>query len=89
MLGVSPKTIIRIVVEGMYPVQYERYQWEQLTGNIKFASKVHLGARANTSVAKGTAISLIIGGPIRLIYVIVLTFRSIWGVNMGMYNEVQ
>ena len=24
-------------------MQYEGFQWEQLTGNIKFASKVHLG----------------------------------------------
>ena len=46
----------------MYPVHYESYQWEQLTGNIKFASKVHLGVRANIRVAKGTAISLLSGG---------------------------
>ena len=46
----------------MYPVQYEGYQWEQLTGNIKFASKVHLGVRANIRVAKGTIISLLSGG---------------------------
>ena len=50
----------------MYPVQYESYQWEQLTGNIKFASKVHLGVRSNIGVAKGSAISLLSGGPIRL-----------------------
>ena len=46
----------------MYPVHYEGYQWEQLTGNIKFASKVHLGVRANIRVAKGTAISLLSWG---------------------------
>ena len=46
----------------MYPVQYESYQWEKLTGNIKFASKVHLGVRANIRVAKGTAISSLAGG---------------------------
>ena len=46
----------------MYPVQYEGYQWEQLTGNIKLASKVHLGVRANIRVAKGTAISVLSGG---------------------------
>ena len=57
MVGVSPKTIIRIAVEG--------YQWEQRTGNVKyvkFASKVHLGVRANIRVAKGTAISVLSGG---------------------------
>ena len=49
----------------MYPVQYEGYQWEQLTGNIKFASKVHLGVRSNIRiirVAKGIAKSLLAGG---------------------------
>ena len=43
-------------------MQYEGYQWEQLTGNIKFASKVHLGVRANIRVATGTAISLPLEG---------------------------
>ena len=42
----------------MYPVQYEGYQWEQLAGNIKFASKVHLGVKFNIRIAKRTAISL-------------------------------
>ena len=32
-------------------MQHEGYQWEQLTRNIKFASKVHLGVRANIRVA--------------------------------------
>ena len=31
-------------------------------GNIKLASKVHLGVRSNIRVAKGTAISLLSGG---------------------------
>ena len=56
-------------------MQYEGYQLEQLAGNIKFASKVHLGVRANIRVAKGTAISLLSGGRSGSI---VLTFRSIW-----------
>ena len=46
----------------MYPVQYEGYQREQHTGNVKFANKVHLGVRSNISVAKGPAISLLSGG---------------------------
>ena len=40
---------------------YDCCQWEQLTGNIQFASKVHLGVRSNIKVAKGTAISVLSG----------------------------
>ena len=49
-------------------------------GNINFASKVHLGVMSNNRAAKGTAISLllVIGGPIKLMYVIALIFRSVW-----------
>ena len=70
-------------------MQYEGYQWEQLTRNIKFASKVHLGVRANIRVAKGDCNILTIGGPIRLMYVIVYTFRSIWEQILGCIMAVQ
>ena len=62
MVGVSPKTNIRI---RMYPVQYEGCQREQLTGNIKFASKVHLGQIQHSRCQGDCSI----GGPIRLMYV--------------------
>ena len=63
MVGVSLKTIVRVVVEGCFLCSTKVTNGNSLiTRNIKFASKVHLGVRANIRVAKGTAISLLSGG---------------------------
>ena len=51
--------------------------------DLKFGSKVHFGVRSNTGVLKATAISFLSGGPIRLMYIVVFTFRSIWALIWG------
>ena len=46
--------------------------------DIKFASKVHLGVRSSILGCEGDSSILTTGMPTKLMYVIILTFRSIW-----------
>ena len=69
----------------MFPVQYEGYQWEQLTRNIKFASKVHLGVRAKLGLPRGLQYPSYRGAnQADVCYCIHLQVDM--GANIGMYN---
>ena len=69
-------------------MQDEGYQWEQLVGNIKSASKVHLGVRCNIRVARRLQYPYYRGAnQAEVCYRII--FQVDMGVNMGMYNGVQ
>ena len=58
-------------------------------GNIKFASKVHLGVISNIRVAKGTAKSLLWGGANQVDVCYYINLKVDMGVKKGMYNGVQ
>ena len=52
--------------------------------DLKFPSKVHFESRSNTGMVKGTAKSLLSGGPIRLMYLCYCLNLQIEGSNMEM-----
>ena len=73
MVGVFARAIIRVAVEGNnYPVQYEGYQCEQLMVILS------LRVRSILESYPRDCNILTIGRPIRLMYVIIVTFRSMW-----------
>ena len=76
MVGVSPKA-------GCCTKATNAKLMGDLKIDLEFASKVHFGVRSNTGPVKGDCNILTIGGPIRLMYIIVLTCRSIWVLIWG------
>ena len=51
--------------------------------DLKFGSKVHFGVQIQYWGSQGDCNILSIGGPIKLMYIVVFTFRSIWALIWG------
>ena len=75
MVGVSPKA-------GCCTKATNAKLMGDLKIDLEFASKVHFGVRSNTGPVRGLQYPYY-RGPIRLMYIIVLTCRSIWVLIWG------